>query len=146
MSIESLYNSVFYLYTNEITGYDSIGGVTRSAVLVNSYPCYYTMLTGSKQVAFGKNNIVSTHRLFCSPIDIETTDLVYINQEWYEILYIDNCNNMGHHYEIYLYRADAPQILDDSSSTSSSSSYIENWSTSSGSSLSSASSTSSSET
>ena len=145
MSIENLYNSIFSLYSNDITGYDSIGGTIRSAVLLNSYPCYYTMLTGNKAVAFGKSNIVSTHRLFCSIIDISTTDLIYItNEGWFEVLYIDRCNNMSHHLEVYLYRADAPQILDDSSSSSSSSSYVENWSSSSSSSQSSSSSSSSS--
>jgi len=143
MGIEYLYNSVFSLYSNEITGYDSIGGTIRAAVYQNTYACYYTMLTGNKQVAFGKNNIVSTHRLFCKIIDIETTDLILINGDWYEVLYIDNCNNMNHHLEVYLYRADAPQIIDESSSSSSSSSYIKNWSSSSSSSESSSSSSSS---
>jgi hypothetical protein len=142
MSIESLYNSVFHLYSNEITGYDSIGGSIRNAVFQNSYACYFTMLSGNKQIVFGKNNIVSTHLLFTKIIDISTTDLVRINDLWYEVTYVDNCNNMNHHLEIYMYRADAPQILDDSSSSSSSSSYVNGWSSSSDSSESSSSSSS----
>jgi len=158
MSIESLYNSVFSLYSFEQGARDAIGGVTRVLALKQAnIPCYVTYLTGQEQYTYGKNNIVADNRLFCGSIEIETTDIVRIIDEdgdnQYNILYIDECDDIQpvHHLEIDLLLIKAPyEIMESSSSSSymessgSSSSSSEKYSTSSASSSSTSSSSSSS--
>jgi len=123
MSIEGLYNSYFSLYTNSIVSTDTYGGVNRVMVLVGTFPCYVTALNGDELVAYGKTNVVSTHMLFCKIMDIKSSDVVYIDEwGWFNISFIDNANNMGHHNEIYLYQAAAPQVEAESSTSSESSS------------------------
>ena len=124
MSIEGLYNSSFSLYTNAITSVDSYGGVNRARVLAGTFPCYITALNGDEQVIYGKTNVVSTHMLFCSIIDMLSSDVVYVaGWGWFNVSFIDNANNMGHHLEVYLYQANAPQIqIEESTSSESSSS------------------------
>lgn len=127
--IQDLYNITFNLYSNEITSYDVIGSEIRSLVYKDSKSCYCTSLSGKKEVYNGKFNILADYLLYCDPLDIKTTDLIYINlmedngaSGWFQIVYIDNCNNMSHHFEIYLLSIGAPQISEVSSSSSSSSS------------------------
>lgn len=128
MGIQSLYNSIFHLYSNESTGRDNIGGIIRTAALKQgNIKCYCTYLSGEEVYEYGKNNIVATHRLFCNPLEVESTDLVRIidddGDNWYNITYIDDCDDLQHHFELALLYIKAPQeILESSSSDSSSSS------------------------
>lgn len=136
MSIEDFYNSIFYLYSTPITDRSSIGGIVRTVQLKQSnIPCYITYISGEEQVKYGKNNIVATYRLFCNPIEIDSTDVVRIIDEdgdnWYDVAYIDNCNDMDHHFELNLIGIKAPQEILESSSSSSSSSSLDSSSSSS---------------
>ena len=118
---DNLLNTTFDLYTNAIVSVDTYGGVNRSMVKVGTYPCYVTMLSADELVVYGKTNVISTHRLFCNLVDIKTSDVIYVNNSWFNISYCDYCN--FHHLEIYLYQATAPQIITEESTSSESSSY-----------------------
>lgn len=121
MSIQNLYFSKFDLYTDALSGRDSIGGVTRSVILnTASISCYFTKLSADEIYRYGKNNVIATHRLFCDKIKIKTTDVVLFKGNWYNIKYIDRCNRMDHHLEILLLGIKAPQVIEYSSSSSSS--------------------------
>ena len=81
MSINSLFWFTANFYNDDLTTTvpDSIGGITRVAVFKFSRPCYYTMLSGDEIVAYGKNNVICTHRLFCDKNDqIKSTDLISV--------------------------------------------------------------------
>ena len=131
MSIEDLYNSVYSLYSDEITGRDAIGGLTRGLVLKQAnIPCYITYLAGQEQYTpYGKNNIIADYRLFCGAIEVKSTDIVRIIDEdgdnQYNILYIDSCDDIDppHHFEIDLLLIKAPYEIYESSSTSSAESH-----------------------
>lgn len=112
MSLNSLYNSSFDLYSNEIIGRNSIGGIIRGAVLKQaSIDCFFTYIGGDEAYVFGKNNIPATHRLFCNPLEIETTDIVQIDGNWYDVKYIDD-TFMSNHYEVKLLATKAPLVVE----------------------------------
>jgi len=126
--ISNLFNSVFSLYSNEITGRDTKGGITRG--LVQKYknvPCYDTYIQGEEEYNYGKRIVYAERRLFCLPtIQIKSTYLVRIidddGDNWYAVLYIDDCDDLQHHYEIDLLWIQSPQEVYGSSESSSSSS------------------------
>lgn len=121
MSIQSLYKYKFNLYEDSISSRNAIGGLNRTLTLKSSnISCYFTHLSDYEQYTYGLKNIEATHRLFCDPIDVSSTDIIKISNRYYNIKYIDNCNNMGHHYEILLLINQHPLIEEYSSSSSSS--------------------------
>jgi hypothetical protein len=72
-------------------------------------------------IGIQKNNVVSTHRLFCdSSIAFKSTDLVYIKGTWYDIKFIVRTHKLDHT-ELLLLATRAPQVIEFSSSSSSSS-------------------------
>ena len=120
--IEDLYNTTFGLYTDKITSTSAIGSPVRTPVLRGTHSCYITQLDGAEMVRFGKTTVEADHLLFCAIMQMGTTDLVYIAAlGWFNVSYVDNANNMGHHLEVYLRKFAAPEEEAESSSSSSSS-------------------------
>lgn len=125
MSIQDLYNSIFSLYSDELSVRDNIGGVTRILSLKQgNIPCYITYIGGQEQYTpYGKNNVIADYRLFCDPIEVKSTDVVRIvdddGDNQYNILYIDDCDDLQHHFEIDLLLIKAPLEIDDNNSSSS---------------------------
>ena len=111
------------------------GNFTESLTLVYlNIPCYCTYLSGYKQVFAGKLNVVATHRLFCDPLSLLNVSYrVYVaeQRQWFNVLYVDNCNQRQHHFEILLEMIDVQNVDIDSSSSSSSHDEHDNSSSSS---------------
>jgi hypothetical protein len=81
-----------------------------------------TFINGDKRIAYGKENIVSTHKLYVEAnYDYRTTDLVKYQGDWYAIQYINNPAQMYHHLSIFLNRTKAPDVFYPESSSSESS-------------------------
>jgi hypothetical protein len=117
MSLNSLYNTSFDLYSNELTGRNSIGGIIRTAVLKQAnIKCFFTYLAGREDYLFEKNNVYATHRLFCNPIQVESTDIILHDGNWYDIKFIDETfitdGANVHHFEIKMVACRAPQVVD----------------------------------
>lgn len=121
MNIQQLYTFNAKLYSYNLTGRTSTGGLTRTLTELKSFKCYITLLKAEDQIIYGKSNVVSTHRLFCDQLDIATNQLIYITDNqligWYGISWIDNCieyipqmKNLRH-MEVLLYKIDAPEVL-----------------------------------
>jgi len=115
--IEDLYNHSFNIYSVDITGKNTYGGINTVIVLRQSaIPCYFTYLKGGEGYGLkygGKEQVIATHRLFCSKLYIKTTDIIYIPHKnlWYEVTGINNCNNMANHYEVAVKSYESPQCL-----------------------------------
>ena len=135
----TMMRSSFYRYitTNTVGSYGNVvEGITLKS---GPFRCCLTYLGGQKQLYAGKLNIVATHKLYCDPLDITSSDKVYVvGIGFFNVQYIDNPAQHNNHYQILLERIEEPQILDESSSSSSSEDYSssssENYSTSSSSS------------
>ena len=100
--LENLYNVIFNLYSYDQTSRNNIGGIEKTAIFKSSQSAYYTYLRGGEQYKFGKNNVVAKYRLFCQPIEVNSSDLVQIQNLWFRIVAIDPCSNFDHHLEITL--------------------------------------------
>jgi len=100
--IENLYNVTYNLYSYEQTGRTNIGGVEKTAVFKSSAPAYYTYIRGGEQYKFGKNNVIAKFRLFCAKTNIKSTDIINIQNLWFNIIGIDPCSKFEHHYEVTL--------------------------------------------
>ena len=123
MSIQGLYNSIAFIYTTSYTIGTYGNQIESLSLKYSGIPCYITYLSGQKQVYVGKNQVLATHRLFCNPqLSLKSSDKVYIsgNETWYNVLYVDNCNQMGHHIELLLEQIGDQDIGDLSSRSSSS--------------------------
>jgi hypothetical protein len=134
MAIQALYrqHAYFYHVTNSKGQYGDI--VEVATLFAGPIACYCTYLSGGKQVFSGKIQVIATHRLFCNPQPIlKSNDKVYVEEykQWFNILYIDNCNAMNHHWELLLEMIADPQEVEDLGSSSSSSSSSEEYSDSS---------------
>jgi hypothetical protein len=103
--VTNVYNSTFNVY-KPIYSTKPFGNVTLTYTLSTSnQKCYITLLEGRKTLYNGKENIIATHRLFTDTnIDLKAYDLIYINEteQFYNILYVNNANRMGHHLEVFL--------------------------------------------
>jgi len=113
MSIQDLYNTTFDLYSYEQTSRTNIGGVNKSTVLKQAgIPCYETELNEDTFYQYGKTNVQADHRIFCDLLaNIKSSDKIYCYGTgfWYDILFIDYCNMMEHHVEIYCKTIEAPE-------------------------------------
>jgi len=133
--IQCLYNATFLVYTPTYT--DGIYGNVAETLTLALGPirCYITKLSGSKQLFVGKLQIIATHRLFCDPQRVlKSNQKIYVVEQdlWFNILDIDNCSNLGHHYELLLESIEGPLVVqDDDDSSSSSSSSVDSSSSSS---------------
>ena len=112
--IQDLYDATMTLYTYEITAHDSIGGIVRTLVpLTANVSCYVTPITGNEFYKYGKQNVMADFRMFCDPMEVKTTDLVKVVDEfgttWYNVLYVDDADELNHHFEIDLIQIKAPQ-------------------------------------
>ena len=118
MAIQDLFDATFSLYSYEMGTQDAIGGVTRTLTLIQANVAgYITPISGNEVYQYGKQNVYADYRLFTNPMEIETTDIIKIVDDfgttYYNVLYVDNCNDMPveHHYEIDLLMIKAPQEL-----------------------------------
>ena len=111
MAIQDLYNCTFNLYSYEETGRNDLGGIEKTAVFKSSQRGYYTYLRGGEQYKFGKNNVIAKYRLFCDELNIKSTDIVQIQNLWFNIKSIDPCSNFAHHYEITLRAVSTQDII-----------------------------------
>jgi len=137
-----LWNRIdIYSYELDSPSPDDIGGFDRTASLkYASVPSNCQYLSGKKQILFGKEQIPAELMIFLDPdYLLETTDIIFFENKWYQILYIDNSCHKYHHLEVYVRCIDAPKVFipessssaTSSVSSSSSTSYEINWSTSS---------------
>jgi hypothetical protein len=119
--LSSFYTFNAKLYSYDLTGRTSTGGLVRTLIELKSFKCYATLLKASDQIIYGKSNVVSTHRLFLDPLDISTSNIIYITDSqlvgWYGIAWINNCveyipamKNLRH-MEVLLYKVDAPEVI-----------------------------------
>ena len=103
MSIKALYKQRFYIYRPTITVGEYGNTVETLDLFKGPLKCYCTYLGGGKQVFAGKMNVIASHRLFCDPIKdiIKTNDRIYVYEYdiFFNILYVDHCITMLHHYE-----------------------------------------------
>jgi len=116
MSIDNLYDAVMSLYTYQISSQDAIGGVIRTLTASTAnVSCYITPIQGNEEYKYGKQNVVADYRMFIDPMEIKTTDLIKVVDEfgttWYNVLYVDDCDDLGHHYEVDLLMIKAPETF-----------------------------------
>jgi hypothetical protein len=111
--LSDLYDATMTLYSYEITDRGANGGIIRTLVpLTSNVPCYITPISGNETYKFGKNNIIGDFRMFVDPMEISTTNLVKVVDEfgttWFNVLYIDNADDLDHHFEVDLLEVKAP--------------------------------------
>ena len=121
--INDLHNTTCDIYSYAVISKDTYGGVERVLVLrVSGIKCYETELTEEEVYRYGRQQVIADHLIFCAPISICATDKIYCygSDSWYDVNYIDDCNDMEHHYEILCRTIRAPEVYEYSSSSSSS--------------------------
>jgi len=110
MSLSDAYFSRFTTYSNEVTGRTATGGVVRTLVVKQaSTPCYLTLLSAKEQYAYGQRNMIATHLLMCDVFDVKSSDVIVVGTKSFQIVQIENADDIFHHLEIVLFSVLAPQ-------------------------------------
>lgn len=79
---------------------DGQGGVTKAWSDAGSFRARISPLTANERISQDKTTSLTTHRIFCNPIDISHEDRIRWNSVYFEILGIINPSEMYHHLEI----------------------------------------------
>ena len=119
--ISAIFNRHFSVYSYQVIDGD-FGNWREDKVLVhNAKKCFLTKLSGNKPLYAGKLQTIATHRIFCLPLAIQSNQRIYCieTEQWFQILDIDDCSGLNHHYEILLSTINDPDDTEKSSSSSS---------------------------
>jgi head-tail adaptor len=95
MSVRGLYNVKVNI--KKITkASDGMGGFTEAkAVLHKNLPCRINWSSGNERVQFDKNTYYRDAKLFCDIVDITEEDVVVYDGIEYEIVNINNVDNLN---------------------------------------------------
>jgi uncharacterized membrane protein YgcG len=128
--IQDFYKDTCTIYSRGLTGKTNRGFAPRQLALkYPNIPCWVTDYdeAGTELTYAGKDNLDEIYLLFCDPINLISTDVILTDAilgypVYYEIIMIDDANDMHHHLEIQIKYLDSPMIMEGSSTSSNSTS------------------------
>lgn len=105
--MENLYNSTVNVERKGDLIEDGIGGFLSDewSTHIESVLCRIQPLKSNEKIAYGKETVLATHKMFCSAEhDITEQDRIVRNGIYYDIIEVINIDMMDHHLEITLDR------------------------------------------
>lgn len=73
-------------------------GMTEAAAIIHQdVPCRINWLKGEKKIFFGKDSYFRDGRVYCGVLDVDINDLVEFNGKTYEIVDVENPDEMNWH-------------------------------------------------
>ena len=94
-----LYNQTLTLQTRVETS-DGQGGVTQTWTDYGSFRGRISPLTAQERLAQNKETMLTTHRIYCDPMDVMPDDRIKWGDYYFEIIGITNPSESYHHLEI----------------------------------------------
>jgi SPP1 family predicted phage head-tail adaptor len=101
MDISRFLNQTVTIQTSTDTR-NSVGEFVKSWTTSATVTGALRLLSSTDQIRAGKDNVVSTHRLYIEPATITKDDQVIIDGTTYEIIYVNEMQEPGHFYQIDL--------------------------------------------
>ena len=99
MGITGLYNQTLTLQSFTKTS-DGMGGNTKSWTDIGSFRGRISPLSTNERMMQDRNNILTTHRIFCANMTVNATNRIKWGDFYFEIVGIINPSEMYHHLEI----------------------------------------------
>ena len=98
--LRSLFNNKVKIYSiTEVSG--AMGGNVETSELKATKRCRIRALTGKeKEELLGQQGLLATKRVYLEPTSLEEKDYMIISDIPYDISFVDNKHEMGHHLEV----------------------------------------------
>lgn len=106
------FNTVACVYGVTYASTDTGSTTTTMSLTCRNLPCYVTQVGGTKSQFGNQDTPQMSYRMFCNPINVKSNDRVYITKtdDWYQVITVDPCSGLNHHYEIALERIAAQDV------------------------------------
>ncbi len=101
--IESRYNTDFTIFNRSELKVDGRIVTTFVEDITTTYKCAIFTSTTQRTVSFGKRQFVIEKNLYCSTTTpLALGDYVTVDGNEYDVIFLQNTNNLNHHYTVGL--------------------------------------------